>query len=124
MLQNSLLLTGTGIRGYGSSLSKPYPVDCNQSSSSTIPASSVRAAVFRRGGHVCSLLGGRGRGRGRRQVVPLHRLAQGRHRTAREGTGQERFLEQGGQEEQPNQTLSGQTGCTPNHQSISIDAVE
>ena len=36
-------LTGTGIRGYGSSLPKPYPVDCNLNGSSTVPASRVRA---------------------------------------------------------------------------------
>jgi hypothetical protein len=36
-------LTGTGIRGYGSSLPKPYTVDCNKNGSTTVPPNAVRA---------------------------------------------------------------------------------
>ena len=36
-------LAGTGIRGYGSSVPKPYPVDCNANGSAVVPAAVVRA---------------------------------------------------------------------------------
>jgi len=36
-------LAGTGIRGHGSSLPKPYPVDCNLNGPAVVPATAMRA---------------------------------------------------------------------------------